>query len=84
MLRPEALRLAGQPDGEATVIDREFYGHDQLVKLRLSSGVVLYSRLGGDPGFDVGERVSVEVEGPVVVFPARSSSAEQREPRRLE
>jgi iron(III) transport system ATP-binding protein len=71
MLRPEALRLAGQPDGEATVIDREFYGHDQLVTLRLSSsGVVLHSRLGGGPGFNVGERVSIEVEGPVVVFPA--------------
>jgi iron(III) transport system ATP-binding protein len=76
MLRPEALRLAGQPDGEATVIGREFYGHDQLVKLRLSSGVILYSRLGGGPGFKVGERVSIEVEGPVVAFAAHSSLAE--------
>jgi iron(III) transport system ATP-binding protein len=78
MLRPEALRLAEQPDGEATVIGREFYGHDQLVKLRLSSGVILYSRLGGGPGFNVGERVSIGVEGPVVVFPAHSSVAEQQ------
>jgi iron(III) transport system ATP-binding protein len=76
MLRPEVLRLAGQPDGEAIVIGREFYGHDQLVKLRLPSGVILYSRLGGGPGFKVGERVSIEVEGPVVAFPAHSSQAE--------
>jgi iron(III) transport system ATP-binding protein len=73
VLRPEALRLSRQRDGEATVVGREFYGHDQLVKLRLSSGVILNSRLGGGPGFNVGERVSIEVEGPVVVFPAHSS-----------
>jgi iron(III) transport system ATP-binding protein len=69
MLRPEALRLVARPDGEATVIGREFYGHDQLVKLRLSSGAMLLSRLVGGPGFKVGERVSVEVEGEAVVFP---------------
>ncbi len=78
MLRPEALRLAAQPDGEATVLGREFYGHDQLVKLRLSSGATLYSRLVGGPGFEVGERVSVQVESPAVVFPAYRSPAEQR------
>jgi iron(III) transport system ATP-binding protein len=78
MLRPEALRLAARPDGEATVIGREFYGHDQLVKLRLSSGVTLLSRLGGGPGFKVGERVSIEVEGPAVVFPDINYPAEQQ------
>jgi hypothetical protein len=69
MLRPEALRLAARPDGEALVIGREFYGHDQLVQLRLSSGATILSRLGGGPGFKVGERVSVEVVSPAVVFP---------------
>jgi iron(III) transport system ATP-binding protein len=69
MLRPESLRLTADPDGEATVIGREFYGHDQLVKLRFPSGVILRSRLGGGPGFKVGERVSVEVAGRAVVFP---------------
>ncbi len=77
MLRPEALRLAARPDGEATVIGREFYGHDQLIKLRLCSGTTLLSRLGGGPGFKVGERVSVEVEGPAVVFPAHASLTER-------
>jgi iron(III) transport system ATP-binding protein len=78
MLRPEALQLVACRDGEATVIGREFYGHDQLVKLRLSSGTILLSRLGGGPGFEIGERVSVEVEGQAVVFPAHASLAEQR------
>ncbi|MEJ7870946.1 MAG: TOBE domain-containing protein, partial [Rubrobacteraceae bacterium] len=70
------LRLRTLPDGEdtgagvgATVLAREFYGHDQLVKLRLDSGPVLCSRLGGGPGFKPGERVAVEVQGPALVFP---------------
>ncbi len=77
MLRPEALRLrpltnGGEDAGAgvgATVLAREFYGHDQLIKLRLDSGPVLCSRLGGGPGFRPGERVAVEVRGPALVFP---------------
>jgi iron(III) transport system ATP-binding protein len=76
MLRPEALRLralqnGGVAGGEAgaTVLSREFYGHDQLIKLRLDSGPVLCSRLGGGPGFRSGERVAVGVSGPALVFP---------------
>jgi iron(III) transport system ATP-binding protein len=74
MLRPECLHLRVPTNGEddgvgATVIAREFYGHDQLVKLRLDSGPVLCSRLGGGPGFKIGERVLVETRGTAVVFP---------------
>ncbi len=76
MLRPETLHLRALPNGEevgarvgATVLAREFYGHDQLLKLRLDSGPILCSRLGGGPGFKPGERVAVEVRGSAVVFP---------------
>ncbi len=69
MLRPESLVLRALPDGEATVTGREFYGHDQLVKLRLDSGETLNSRLVGGFGFEEGARVSIGVWGPVVVFP---------------
>jgi iron(III) transport system ATP-binding protein len=69
MLRPESLVLRALPEGEATVAGREFYGHDQLVKLRLDSGETLNARLVGRHGFEEGERVSVAVWGPVVVFP---------------
>ena len=76
MLRPEALRLRPLTNGglsgqeaEATVLAREFYGHDQLIKLRLDSGPILCSRLGGGPGFKPGERVAVAVAGRAVVFP---------------
>jgi iron(III) transport system ATP-binding protein len=68
MLRPEALVLRALPNGQATVEDREFYGHDQLLKLRLDSGGTLRARLVGGPGFGPGERVAVGVWGSAVVF----------------
>ena len=69
MLRPEALVLRGLPNGQATVENREFYGHDQLLKLRLDSGRLLRARLVGGPGFGTGERVAVDVWGAAPVFP---------------
>ena len=76
MLRPEALHLRALADEEdaearigATVLAREFYGHDQLIKLRLDTGPVLCSRQGGGPGFKPGDRVAVEVQGIALVFP---------------
>ncbi len=69
MIRPEALALRGLPNGRATVEDREFYGHDQILRLRLDSGRILRSRLIGGSGFKPGTRVAVDVRGPVVVFP---------------
>jgi iron(III) transport system ATP-binding protein len=68
MLRPEALVLRALPNGQATVEDREFYGHDQLLKLRLDSGQTLRARLVGGPDFGPGERVAVGVWGSAVVF----------------
>lgn len=70
MLRPESLLLRALPDGEATVTGREFYGHDQLIRLRLETGETFYSRSVGRQSFDTGERVSLGVWGPVVAFPA--------------
>ena len=69
MLRPETLVLRALPYGQATVEDREFYGHDQLLRLRLDSGRTLRARLVGGPGFGLGERVAVDVWGSAVAFP---------------
>ncbi len=46
MIRPEAVRLSPSPEGAATVIDRSFFGHDQLVTVRLPDGTLLRSRSG--------------------------------------
>ena len=72
MLRPEALRLTPTIDGEdgnATVLMRAFYGHDQVMTLRLDTGRVLRARLGSYGGIRPGDRVQVSVRGAVLTFP---------------
>ena len=74
MLRPESLRLALDPEGEeggtnATVLTRAFYGHDQLMTVRLDTGRVLRARLGTYGGIRPGDRVHVTVRGAVLTFP---------------
>ncbi|TCJ20463.1 ABC transporter ATP-binding protein [Rubrobacter taiwanensis] len=68
MLRPELLRLHPSENGSATVTGREFYGHDQLVRLRLDSGTVLACRLGFGPRFKPGDRVEISASGPAVAY----------------
>ena len=74
MLRPEALLLLPLGHklaaGEAVVVRREFYGHDQLVELRLDSGRMLRSRVWAGSAYKINERVAVGVQGRAVVFPA--------------
>jgi iron(III) transport system ATP-binding protein len=72
MLRPESLRLAHPVEGteaNATVLARAFYGHDQLMKVRLDSGSTLNARLWAYGGIRPGDRVVVSVRGAVLTFP---------------
>ncbi len=68
MIRPEAVRLTPDDDGAALVVDREFYGHDQLVTLHVDDGRRLLARTGPEPIFNPGDHVRFEVTD-VVVFP---------------
>ena len=68
MIRPEAVRLTPDDRGPALVVDREFYGHDQLVTLHLDQGHRLLARVGPEPIFNPGDHVTFEVTN-VVVFP---------------
>jgi iron(III) transport system ATP-binding protein len=68
LIRPEAVHVVPDAAGAATVIDSEFYGHDQLVMVELEGGRRLLSRLGPSPVLQSGDRVSVEI-GDVVAFP---------------
>jgi iron(III) transport system ATP-binding protein len=74
VIRPESVAIgtssAGAHDAEAVVVDRSFYGHDQLVHLELPSGLRLRSRRLGFPAWHPGDRVRVWVEGPVTAVPA--------------
>ena len=71
VVRPESVALgAGPAPGrdrsyEGVVVGREYYGHDQLVEVELSSGRRLRSRSIGFPIWHPGDRVRVWIEGPV-------------------
>jgi iron(III) transport system ATP-binding protein len=69
MLRPEHLQLQLADNGPAEVIERTYYGHDQLIRLRLNSGAELHSRLLGSAGeFYPGQRVELSAADAVVVY----------------
>lgn len=71
VMRPEylAVGLHGPAEAPAAeVVSRRFFGHDQLVELRLPSGRLVRSRRLGFPAWHPGDRVRVWVEGPVEVL----------------
>jgi iron(III) transport system ATP-binding protein len=78
LLRPETLRLAHVPEGEATnalVTRREFFGHHQLLTVQLDTGAVLRARLGSYGGIRRGDRVQAGVRGAVLAFPRADAPA---------
>jgi iron(III) transport system ATP-binding protein len=81
VVRPESIAIghgAGSgrgADSEARVVDRAFFGHDQLVHLELPSGLRLRSRRLGFPAWHPGDRVSVWVDGPVSALAAAQEPA---------
>jgi iron(III) transport system ATP-binding protein len=79
IVRPESVALgAGPAPGrdrsyEGVVVAREYYGHDQLVEVELSSGRRLRSRSIGFPIWHPGDRVRVWIEGPVNALAAAAN-----------
>ena len=62
MFRPEQVLVAPQHDGDAIVVSREYFGHDQLVTVVLADQSRIRSRLGPTPDLQPGERVAVKIE----------------------
>jgi iron(III) transport system ATP-binding protein len=81
LVRPEsiAIGLSG-PEGAANaeIVARRFFGHDQLVELRLGSGRTVRSRRLGFPAWHEGDRVRVWVDGPTDVLPREPARASGR------
>ncbi len=78
LVRPESVAIATSgPEraASAEVIGRKFYGHDQLVELRLASGQVVRSRRLGFPAWHPGDRVRAWVDGPTDVLPRAPAEA---------
>ena len=80
LIRPEsvAVGLSGpQNSASAEVVSRRFYGHDQLLGLRLASGQVLRSRRLGFPAWHEGDHVRVWIDGPSDVLPRQRAEGRQ-------
>jgi iron(III) transport system ATP-binding protein len=72
LLRPESIAIGiSGPEGAASaeVVGRRFFGHDQLVELRLGSGQTIRSRRLGFPAWHEGDHVRAWVDGPTDVLP---------------
>jgi iron(III) transport system ATP-binding protein len=82
VLRPESVAIGhGAAPGahaEAVVLERSFYGHDQLVDLELASGVRVRSRRLGFPAWHPGDRVRVWIDGPVSALTPESARTVDR------
>jgi iron(III) transport system ATP-binding protein len=77
VVRPESVAI-GHSSGrgtDAVVVERSFYGHDQLVHLELPDGQRLRSRRLGFPAWHPGDRVSVWVDGPITSLALEPSEA---------
>jgi iron(III) transport system ATP-binding protein len=73
-IRPESVRFTPSEFGEARIVRREFFGHDRRYVAELRSGRHIGSWTGIDVDLEVGQRVRVEVQDPVVAFPFASST----------
>ena len=78
LFRPESLRVTTLPlnagtasdaPPEAIVLNRRYFGHDQVLALRLYSGRVVHARLGPGDRFVTGDRVRVHTAGAPALFP---------------
>ncbi len=70
-VRPETVQVHANPRGEAEILRREFFGHDQRLTIRLPSGRLIRSRRMAERIYEPGERVRVQIRGTVTVFPSR-------------
>ena len=72
LVRPEAVQLVLDADAEASVHDMQFFGHDRMYTVALASGGRLKSRVAGNSPIRIGDRVRIEIIGPVMTFPHTS------------
>ncbi len=75
MIRPEWVHPVLANDGAARVVDREYYGHDQLIVLELADGRRLTARTDSSAAVAPGDRVDIGIDE-VVIFPAETNETE--------
>jgi ABC-type Fe3+/spermidine/putrescine transport system ATPase subunit len=70
MIRAESLSVSEEGGAPGEVVSVEYFGHDQMVAVRLASGTLVHVRLLATPRLPVGQSVGVVVKGEVFAFPA--------------
>ncbi|MDE0132673.1 MAG: ABC transporter ATP-binding protein [bacterium] len=63
MVRPESVTVFPHAQGVAVVTYREFFGHDQLLSVKLPGKITLRARCWPQPALAPGDRVAVSVDG---------------------
>jgi len=66
MIRPEWISPRVSTDGSGRVIDREFYGHDQLVEIELPGGETVEALVPTANRIQVGDRVDIDIVDAIV------------------
>jgi hypothetical protein len=69
MVRPEWIIPTPEPTGDSVVIDREYFGHDQMLLIERPDGSTVTCRIGARPHLRTGDRVNVFIDE-AVVYPA--------------
>lgn len=68
MVRPEWIVPVPDAVGDSTVIDREYFGHDQMLLIERPGGTTVKCRVGARPHLTSGDRVTLSIDE-AVVFP---------------
>lgn len=69
LIRPDMLHLLPTDEGTpASVIWREYYGHNQRIGLKLSDGTKLIARADTQIMYTVGQNIRVSVYAPLLAF----------------
>jgi iron(III) transport system ATP-binding protein len=69
MVRPEHIEFTDGDGIAGTIVRREYFGHDQLVTLRLESGRLLRVRTGHSFDLPPGAKCSIRVAAPAIALP---------------
>ncbi len=71
LLRPEQILLTPDESSHHVVVQQTYFGHDQLVEVRLASGLVIQARLAPWVTIAPAQRVRLDIQGSVVGFARR-------------
>lgn len=66
MVRPEWIVPLPDPLGDSRVVDREYFGHDQMLMIERTDGTMVRCRVGARPNLKRGDRVTLSVDEAVV------------------